>query len=146
MRQDSLRTDNPSEVGMQGFVGKTIERLDDTAINCVTILFTDGACVLLEAENAGPPVGLLRVVAYMAERPKRMLRKRKSNIRTFNDAEVGMQTFVDKTIKSVGDSAINCVSIVFTDGTRVLLEAENAGPPAGLLGLTAYDLPETPLS
>ena len=58
--------------------------------------------------------------------------------RTINPKEVDMKTFVGKTIKAVNTQAINCVTIVFTDGTEVCLEAENAGPPTGLLGLTAY--------
>ena len=60
----SKRTTNPNEVDMKTFEGKTIEKVDTRAINCVTITFTDKTKVCIEAENAGPPVGLLGVSAY----------------------------------------------------------------------------------
>lgn len=60
----SKRTTDPNEVDMKTFKGKTIEKVDTRAINCVTITFTDKTKVRIEAENAGPPVGLLGVSAY----------------------------------------------------------------------------------
>ena len=64
----SKRTTDPNEVDMKTFVGKTIAKVDTKAINCVTITFTDGERVLLEAENAGPPVGLIGLSAYKVPR------------------------------------------------------------------------------
>lgn len=50
---------------LQQFVGKTILAIDDKACNCLTIRFTDNTLVLLEAENAGPPMGLLAISKYV---------------------------------------------------------------------------------
>ena len=44
---------------------------------------------------------------------------------------------VGKTIKSVDDTACNCLSIEFTDGTELLLECENLAP-IGLMGIIGY--------
>ena len=60
----SKRTNDPKEVDMETFKGKTIAKVDTRAINCVTITFTDKTKVIIEAENAGPPVGLLGISAY----------------------------------------------------------------------------------
>jgi hypothetical protein len=43
---------------------------------------------------------------------------------------------VGKTIKAVDESSQNCISIEFTDGTNLLLEAENIG--MGLIGIVGY--------
>ena len=56
------RTTNENEIDMETFVGKTIEKVDTTAVNCVTFYFTDGTSACLEAENAG--FGLCGVSAY----------------------------------------------------------------------------------
>lgn len=53
------------------------------------------------------------------------------------------QGIVDKRVKSVDDSAVNCLTIHFYDGTSLLLEAENIMPSVGLIGIVPYskDIP-----
>lgn len=48
------------------------------------------------------------------------------------------QGMVDKRVKSVDDSAVNCITIHFYDGTSILLEAENVTPSMGLIGIVPY--------
>ena len=47
-----------------------------------------------------------------------------------------------KTVKRVDTSAVNCTTIHFTDGTSVLLEAENVGN--GIHGPVPYEVPAKP--
>lgn len=49
---------------LQVLVGKTLESIDDTADSCLTLTFTDGTVVTLEAENLNPPNGLIGIVSY----------------------------------------------------------------------------------
>lgn len=48
---------------VQEMVGKTVERVNDRACNCLEIFFTDGTSILLEAENILPSLGLIGIVA-----------------------------------------------------------------------------------
>ena len=50
------------------------------------------------------------------------------------------KSLVGKTIKAIDESNVNCVNIEFTDGTELLLEAENVGH--GLIGIIGY-IPKT---
>ena len=43
------------------------------------------------------------------------------------------QQFVGKTIASIDESCVNCITIVFTDGTQTTVEAE--------CGSYKYDIP-----
>lgn len=49
-----------------------------------------------------------------------------------------MQLLVGKTIKAIDDSTVNCKTVTCTDGTVVLLEAENVFSSIGLIGITPY--------
>jgi len=60
--------------------------------------------------------------------------------RTKNPREIDMNSFEGKTIAKVNTKAVNCVTFTFTDGTQACLEAENAMPSIGLLGVSAYEV------
>jgi len=45
---------------------------------------------------------------------------------------------VGKTIKKIDETACNCLSIEFTDGTDLLLEVEAVNGPIGLYGISGY--------
>ena len=49
---------------LKGMIGRTIKKVDCDAVNCLTVTFEDGTSILLEAENAGPPLGLLAITPY----------------------------------------------------------------------------------
>lgn len=66
---------------LQHLVGKTLKTIDDKACNCVTITCTDGTVVLLEAENLGPPLGLLAIIPYSVEAPKQRLEYLREELR-----------------------------------------------------------------
>lgn len=46
------------------------------------------------------------------------------------------ESMIGKTIKAIDESSVNCLNIEFTDGTSLLLEAENVGH--GLIGIMGY--------
>lgn len=48
------------------------------------------------------------------------------------------QSLVGKTIKTIDDKSCNCMEITCTDGTVVMLEAENIQPSIGLIGIVPY--------
>lgn len=49
---------------------------------------------------------------------------------------IDLSRFNGKVLKSIDDSAVNCWTLHFEDGTSLLLECENVG--MGLLGLVPY--------
>jgi hypothetical protein len=49
-----------------------------------------------------------------------------------------LQGMVGKTVEAVDDKSCNVVKISFTDGTDVMLEAENVYPSIGLIGIVGY--------
>lgn len=44
--------------------GETVDKVDDSACNVVTLTTKSGKTFMLEAENVGPPQGLLGIVGY----------------------------------------------------------------------------------
>lgn len=52
-----------------------------------------------------------------------------------------LQKYIGKTIKTIDDSAVNCITFTFTDGTSFMLETEYFG--IGLYGIGKYEKKET---
>ncbi len=56
---------------LQELIGKRVVAVDETGDNCKILICSDGTEFHLEAENAGPPIGLMAITTYLKKKPKK---------------------------------------------------------------------------